>query len=87
MNYLSDETPAHWPRPLLGSHTVYRIEIEGRPKAKLEAAFDFIDSEEQAIIATAMRAINAIPDVVAAAAGALEPHQVPMSFSGHVRKR
>ena len=85
VNYLSDETPAHWPRPLLGNHTVYRIEIEGRPKAKLEAAFDFIDGEEQAIIATAMRAINAIPDVVAASPGALEPHQVPMSFSGHVR--
>jgi hypothetical protein len=87
VNYLSDETPDHWPRPLLGNHTVYRIEIEGRPRAKLEAAFDFIDGEEQAIIATAMRAINAIPDVVAAAPGALEPHQVPLSFSGHVRAK
>jgi hypothetical protein len=87
VNYLSDELPDHWPRPVLGNHSVYRTEIKGRPQVKVEAAFDLIDGEEQAIIATAVRVVNAIPGVVAARPGPLDPHEIPMSFSGHVRKR
>jgi 4-hydroxy-tetrahydrodipicolinate reductase len=85
VSFLSPETPAHWPRSALGKHAVYRIEITGRPSSTLELGYDFIQAEEHALIATAMRAINAIPSVVAAPPGPLGPHQVPARFSGHVR--
>jgi 4-hydroxy-tetrahydrodipicolinate reductase len=87
ISFLSAETPAHWPRSALGKHAVYRIEITGRPSSTLELGYDFIAGEEHALIATAMRAINAIPSVVAAPPGPLEPHQVPARFSGHIRPR
>ena len=87
VNYLSEEMPESWPRPKLGNHTAYRIEIAGRPAGKLELAYDLVDGVEQAIIVTAMRAINAIPAVLAASPGALEPHDVAPLFSGHIRPR
>jgi 4-hydroxy-tetrahydrodipicolinate reductase len=87
VSFLSRETPTHWPRSALGKHAVYRVEITGRPSSTLELGYDFIEAEEHALIATAMRAINAIPVVVAAPPGPLGPHQVPARFSGHVRTR
>jgi hypothetical protein len=46
-----------------------------------------VDGEEHAVIATAIRAVNGIPAVVAAAPGLLSPHEVPANSSGHVRAR
>jgi len=87
VNYLTEEMPEHWPRALHRKHTVYRIVVTGRPTTECEVALDYVDGEEHAVIGTAMRAVNGIPAVVAAAPGMLGPRQVPAASSGHVRAR
>jgi hypothetical protein len=87
VNFLTEEMPEHWPRTQLGKHTVYRIEVKGRPNTRAEIALDFEDGEEHALMATAMRAINGIPPVVAAAPGLLGPHEVPAGCGGNLRPR
>jgi 2,4-diaminopentanoate dehydrogenase len=61
----------HWPRPPAGASSVHRVEIEGRPSVTLDL---FVGSERggggaQGLLATAMRLVNAVPAVVAAAPG------------------
>jgi 2,4-diaminopentanoate dehydrogenase len=61
----------HWPRPQAGASSVHRVEIEGRPSVTLDL---FVGSERgggngQGLLATAMRLVNAVPAVVAAAPG------------------
>jgi 4-hydroxy-tetrahydrodipicolinate reductase len=88
VNFLAPgETPDHWPRAQLGKDTVYRVEVSGRPSTRCEIALDFVDGEEHGLMGTAMRAVNGIPAVVAAAPGLLGPHQVPAVCGGHVRPR
>jgi 4-hydroxy-tetrahydrodipicolinate reductase len=87
VNYVTDEMPEHWPRAKHKTHTVYRTVITGRPTTECEVAFGYVDGEEHAVIATAIRAVNGIPAVVAAAPGLLSPHEVPANSSGHVRAR
>jgi 4-hydroxy-tetrahydrodipicolinate reductase len=87
VNFLSEETPAHWPRAALGKDTVYRIEIAGRPSHRCEIALDYVDGEEHGLIATAMRAINGVPATVAAAPGLLGADDVPAVCGRHVRPR
>jgi len=85
VNFLSEEMPAHWPRAALGKDTVYRVEVSGRPASRCEFALDYVEGEEHGLIGTAMRAVNAIPAVVAAVPGLLSAHDVPAVSGGHVR--
>ena len=87
VNYLFLDYPQEWRRAKLGTHTTYRTEIVGRPNMQLEANYDLEGKIETAVIATAMRAINSIPAVVAAAPGQLDGLHVPAIHGGHIRDR
>ena len=87
VNYLFLDFPADWRRAKLGDHTVYRTELVGRPNMVLEACYDLEGKVETAVIATAMRAINSIPAVVAAKPGQLDGLDVPAIHGGHIRAR
>lgn len=72
--------PDHWPRPSRGfdkGGITYRI--DGRPSFKLD--FQSVqhpgDDFSSSLAMTALHAINAIPDVVAAASGHLTPLDLP----------
>jgi hypothetical protein len=81
INYLHEAIAPEWGRGGAGKGTVYRTMITGRPNLVCELVLN----SEGGRIATAMRAINAIPIVVEAREGLLEPLQVPARPSGHVR--
>jgi len=84
INFLAADVAPHWMRGKTGKDTVYRIAITGRPTLTCELALDCIAGEEHGLISTAMRAINAIPAVYAAAPGILGPRDVPARASRHV---
>lgn len=81
IDYLHDDIAPEWGRGGAGKGTVYRTLIKGRPNLNCELVLD----SEGGRIATAMRAINAIPFVLEAREGILEPLEVPPRPSGHVR--
>jgi hypothetical protein len=87
VNFLSHELPDHWKMAQLGKDTVYRVEITGSPSHRCEVALDFVDGVEDGLIATAMRAINGIPAVVAAHPGLLHANDVPAVSGGNLRRR
>ena len=87
VNFISDELPAHWKRAQLGKDTVYRVEITGSPSHRCEVAMDFVDGVEDGLIATAMRAINGIPAVAAAAPGLLHATDVPAVSGRNLRPK
>jgi hypothetical protein len=62
----------HWPQPPPGTSSVHRVEVEGRPSLTLDLVLGGHHGEgqdNQGLLATAMRLINAIPAVVAAPPG------------------
>jgi hypothetical protein len=79
-----DQAP-NWPYGAIGKDTVYTVDIKGRPPLRCELDLPNIDGEDSGLVATAMRAINAIPAVVAAPPGILDPMAVPPRASGKVR--
>jgi hypothetical protein len=87
VNYLFTEYPEHWQHSNAGTHTAYRTDLIGRPTGSLELSYGLDHGEYQAIIATAMRGINAIPFVVAAAPGQIGGLDVPPEHGGHFRDR
>jgi 4-hydroxy-tetrahydrodipicolinate reductase len=84
INFLAADVAPHWRRGQTGKDTVYRIAITGRPTLTCELALDCIAGEEHGLIGTAMRAINAIPIVHAAAPGIVGPRDIPARASRHV---
>jgi hypothetical protein len=81
INYLHDDIAPEWGRGGAGKGTVYRVLVKGRPNLNCELVLD----SEGGRIATAMRAINAIPTVIEARPGILEPLEVPARPSGNIR--
>jgi hypothetical protein len=81
INYLHDAIAPEWGRGGAGKGTVYRVLVKGRPNLNCELVLD----SEGGRIATAMRAINAIPIVLEARSGILEPLEVPARPSGNIR--
>ena len=72
-----DALPAGWPRPnAAGADLVYRTEVRGRPDLSAEITLDYP--------VAAVRTVNAIPAVVAAAPGVLAGADVPSLPSGNV---
>ena len=71
-----DQAP-DWPYGAIGKDTVYTIDIEGRPPLRCELDLPNVDGEDSGLVATAMRAVNAIPVVVGAPAGILDPMRRP----------
>jgi hypothetical protein len=80
VNYCDFESmPAHWPRPNGRSNLTYRTVIAGRPNLTAEIALDYP--------VAAVRTVNAIPAIVAAAPGVIAGSDVPPLNSGNVRPR
>ena len=79
-----DQAP-DWPYGAIGKDTVYTIDIKGRPPLRCELDLPNVDGEDSGLVATAMRAVNAIPAVVGAPAGILDPMDVPPHPSRKVR--
>jgi 2,4-diaminopentanoate dehydrogenase len=85
VNRMSDHVAPQWPRPLEPDKLAYRVEIDGRPNLRCELSFDQARTgEDQGLIATAMRAVNAIPSVHAAAPGLISALDLPVFTSRHV---
>lgn len=62
----------HWPQPPPRTSSVHRVEVEGRPSLTLDLVLGGHRGEghdNQGLLATAMRLVNAIPAVVAAPPG------------------
>ena len=86
VNRMADAVAPHWPRPQDALALAYRVEIDGRPNMRCELSFEQAAQvgEDQGLIATAMRAINAIPAVHAAPAGLLSALDLPVFGSRNV---
>jgi 2,4-diaminopentanoate dehydrogenase len=84
VNRMAADAAPDWPHARLGDRLVYRTEVTGRPGFACELAFDEPQSEFGRI-ATAMRAVNAIPAVVAAAPGLLSATDLPATVSRNSR--
>ena len=87
VNRMADDVAPHWPRPRDPRALAYRVEIDGRPNMRCELSFEQAAEagEDQGLIATAMRAINAIPTVHAAPSGLLSALDLPVFSSRNVR--
>jgi hypothetical protein len=78
VNYCDfDAMPADWPRPNGKGDLHYRTEVRGRPTLSAEISLDYP--------VAAVRAVNAIPAIVAAAPGIVAGADVPALPSGNVR--
>ncbi len=73
-----DQMP-QWPRPLRGDGC-YRVEITGEPTMTLELLHrgEHADHNVSGMIATAMRLVNSVPAVVAAAPGLVTALDLPL---------
>ena len=85
VNYLFDEYPEDWQHSNAGTHSAYRTDLTGRPSGSLELSYGLDGGEYQAIIATAMRGITAIPFVVSSPPGQISGVDVPLDHNGNVR--
>jgi hypothetical protein len=87
INYVSPDACRHWPLALGGQDTVYRVEISGRPQLRCEIDLDVVAEigMDSGLVATAMRAINAIPWIVGAPPGVLGPMDVPVCITRNPR--
>ena len=69
--------PAHWPRANGSGDLAYRTVITGRPNLTAEIMLDYP--------VAAVRTVNAIPAIVAAAPGVVAGSDVPPLNSGNVK--
>jgi hypothetical protein len=80
VNYCDlDSMPAHWPRANGHGDLAYRTIITGRPNLTAEIQLDYP--------VAAVRTVNAIPAIIAAAPGVIAGSDVPPLNSGNVRLR
>lgn len=87
VNRMARDVAPHWP---IGDHEVtYRVEIEGEPNIHMEmscslddpaaAGIAGMDAGAGAMVATAMRVVNAVPYVVTADPGLLSSLDLPLT--------
>jgi hypothetical protein len=85
---LLDDVRPDWPRPIDPDRRTSRIRITGNPDISVDVALGGadLDATGQGVLGTAMRAVNAIPVVVAAHPGVCSPLELPLiSGRGAVR--
>ena len=77
---LLDEVAPDWPQPVDPRRRTTRIRISGRPDIDVDVALggSELDATGQGVLATVMRAVNAIPVVCAADAGMHSPLDLPL---------
>jgi 4-hydroxy-tetrahydrodipicolinate reductase len=72
------EAAPGWPRPPADRRSVWRIEVVGHPSLTLDLALGRAGDASAGLLATAMRLVNAIPAVVAAAPGLVSAADLPI---------
>jgi hypothetical protein len=80
-NRITDAAAPHWPRPKMVENDAYRVTVEGSPRIEQETAFRGAhdgDANSGGCLANGMRAVNAIPAVVAARPGLLSALDIPL---------
>ncbi|ONH51661.1 hypothetical protein CcI49_35215 [Frankia sp. CcI49] len=87
VNRMGAEVAPDWPHGSATDTLVYRVEIEGRPAMRCELTFDQVVGSDHGLIATAMRAVNAIPAVCAAPSGLLSALDLPVIAGRNVVRR
>lgn len=77
---LLDDVAPHWPQPVAPGRRTTRIRIEGSPDIDADVALGGtdLDATQQGVLATVMRAVNAIPILTAAAPGMHSPLDLPL---------
>jgi hypothetical protein len=80
---MADDVAPHWPKSRAGgTDGVWRVMIDGEPSFDAEFEVGFKPDEDatpHGLLATGMRAINAIPWVCAAAPGLLDALHIPIT--------
>ena len=81
VNRLTAAAAPHWPYPPDGRPGVHRCVVSGSPGVELHAFVGLgqVDHNEAGVIATAMKAVNAIPAVCAAAPGLVSLADLPIA--------
>jgi len=77
---LRDDVAPEWPQPVDPQRRTTRIRISGRPDIDVDVALGGrdLDATQQGVLATVMRAVNAIPVVCAADPGTYSPLDLPL---------
>jgi hypothetical protein len=77
---LLDEVAPEWPQPIDPHRRTTRIRISGRPDIDVDVALGGpdLDATQQGVLATVMRAVNAIPIVCATEPGMYSPLDLPL---------
>ena len=83
-NRITNAAAPDWPRPRIEENDAYRVTIDGSPNIVQETALRGAGGDANAggCLATGMRAVNAIPAVVAAPPGLLSALDLPL-IPGH----
>jgi hypothetical protein len=86
VNRLTDRAAPHWPVPPDDRPGVHRVVVTGRPGVEINThvGLDGIDHNIGGVIATAAKAVNAIPAVCAAAPGLVSLRDLPISQVRHL---
>jgi hypothetical protein len=81
VNRLTAGAAPLWPFPPDGRPGVHRVEVSGRPGVEINThvGLQGTDHNEAGVIATAMKAVNAIPVVCAAPTGIVSLRDLPVS--------
>ncbi len=83
-NRITTAAAPDWPRPKIEENDAYRVTVEGSPNIVQETAFRGAGGDANAggCLSTGMRAVHAIPAVVAAPPGLLSALDLPL-IPGH----
>ena len=84
VNHVDPSVAPEWNVGVTGGDTVYRVLVEGRPDMTCTLVLPRVDGESHGLIATAMRAINAIPVLADAPPGIQDPLSVPPRPGRHL---
>jgi len=81
VNRLTQAAAPEWPFPPEGRSGVHRVVVSGRPGVEINTHVGLggTDHNEAGVIATAMKAVNAIPAVCAAPPGLVSLRDLPVS--------
>jgi hypothetical protein len=81
VNRLTQAAAPDWPFPPEGRAGVHRVVVAGRPGVEINTHVGLggTDHNEAGVIATAMKAVNAIPVVCAAPPGLVSLRDLPVS--------
>jgi hypothetical protein len=80
---LLDDVAPQWPQPLAPNRRTTRIRIQGSPDVDVALGGSGLDATQQGVLATVMRAVNAIPLVVKAEPGVRSPLDLPLITGRH----